>query len=296
MKSALSEIRRARPLLGTFVEITAQGGDEAHLHAAIDEAFSAVSIVHQLMNFHDPASDVGRLNCGAAHKPLRVRHWTRRVLLAARNFARETGGAFDITAAARGRDQGLLPEKGADPFCGNWRDIIFASDGRVHFRRPLLIDLGGIAKGFAVDRAMEALLRGGASGGVINAGGDLRVFGPEATLVSIRHPFDPGLRAKTIAVRDGSIATSIAQNGRADFANQSPFFDGRTGTPVLSKISATVCARDCMTADALTKIALAMRHEARPILRKHQARAFLFSGESPGCEFLDGYETKRHQA
>jgi hypothetical protein len=51
-----------------------------------------------------------------------------------------------------------------------------------------------------------------------------------------------------------------------------------------------------MTADALTKIVLAMRHEARPILRKHQARTFLFSGETAACEFLEGYETKRCQA
>jgi thiamine biosynthesis lipoprotein len=248
------------------------------------------------MNFHDPASDVSQLNSRAARKPLRVRSWTRRVLLAARNFSRETGGAFDITATASGRDMGFLPEKGAGHFCGNWRDIIFGPEGRVHFRRPLRIDLGGIAKGFAVDRAAEALLRAGAPGGVINAGGDLRVFGPAPHIVDLRHPLDPGLRARRIALRDGSIATSVAQNGQADYANQSPFVDGRTGMPILSRMSATICAHDCMTADALTKIVLAMRHAARPILRKHRARAFLFSGETAACEFLDGYETKRRQA
>ena len=296
MKSALSEVRRARPLLGTFVEIAAQGADESRLHAAIDEAFAAVCAVHRLMNFHDPASDIGRLNAEAARKPLRVHLWTRRVLLAAGNFARETDGAFDITAAASGRDRDFLSEKITGNFCGDWRDIILAPNGSVRFRRPLLIDLGGIAKGFAVDRATEVLIRSGARGGVINAGGDLRTFGPESHLVDIRHPLDPSLRARTIAVRDGSIATSVAQNGRADFANQGAFLDGRTGTPILNRMSATICARDCMTADALTKIVLAMRHEARPILRKHRARAFLFSGETAACKFLDGYETKRRQA
>jgi thiamine biosynthesis lipoprotein len=296
MKSALSEVRRARPLLGTFVEITAQGTEEARLHAAIDKAFAAVCAVHRLMNFHDPGSDVSRLNSGAARKPLRVNPWTRRVLLAARNFSRETGGAFDITAGASGSDTGFLSESSAGRFRGNWRDIIFGPEDRVHFRRPLLIDLGGIAKGFAVDRATEALIGAGATGGVVNAGGDLRAFGPKAHIVNIRHPLDPGLRARTISVRDGSIATSIARNSRPDFANQQPCFDGRTRTPLLHNIGATVCAPDCMTADALTKIALTMRHEARPILRKHQARAFLFIGESALCEIWDGHETKRHQA
>jgi thiamine biosynthesis lipoprotein len=296
MKSALSEVRRARPLLGTFVEITAQGADEARLHAAIDEAFAAVCAVHRLMNLHDPASDIGRLNAGAARQPVRVHPWTRRVLLAAGNFARETDGAFDITAAASGRDRDLLSKKGADKFCGNWRDVILAPNGAVHFRRPLLIDLGGIAKGFAVDRATEALRRARTCGGVINAGGDIRAFGPEPYIIAIRHPLDPALCAKTIAVRNGSIATSGAENGHADFANRRAFIDGRTRAPVLGKISATICTRDCMTADALTKIVLAMRHEARPILRKHRARAFLFSGQTAVCEFLDGYETKRRQA
>jgi thiamine biosynthesis lipoprotein len=216
--------------------------------------------------------------------------------LAAGNLARETNGAFDITAAASGRDRDFLSRKSAEKFRGNWRDVILAPNGSIHFRRPLLIDLGGIAKGFAVDRATEALRRARTCGGVINAGGDLRAFGPEPHIVDIRHPLDPGLRAKTIAVRDGSIATSVAQNGHSGFANQSPFLDGRTRAPILNGVSATICARDCMTADALTKIVLAMRHEARPILRKHQARAFLFSGETAACEFLDGYETKRRQA
>lgn len=278
------------------MEIAAQGADEVHLHAAVDDAFAAVCAVHRLMNFHDPASDVGRLNAGAARRPLRVHPWTGRVLLAAGNFARETGGAFNITAAASGRAPDFLPAKRAGQFCGDWRDILLAPNGSVHFRRPLLIDLGGIAKGFAVDRATEALLRAGVLSGVINAGGDLRVFGPEPHRVDIRHPLDPGLRARKIALRDGSIATSVAQNRRADFANQNPFLDGRTRRPILNRMSATICAHDCMTADALTKIVLAMSHEARPILRKHRARAFLFSGETAACEFLDGYETKRRQA
>ena len=296
MKSVLSEVRRARPLLGTFVEITAQGVDETRLHRAVDEAFSVVCAVHRLMNFHDPGSDVGRLNAGAARIPLRVHPWSKRVLLAARNFSSETGGAFDITAESCRRDRRFLPEKGSHNFCGDWRDIIFAPSGRVYFRRPLLIDLGGIAKGFAVDRATEALIGAGVRAGVVNAGGDLRVFGPEPRIVHIRHPLDPGHRSRTISMRESSLATSVGYNRVADFANQRPLIDGRTDRPILDNLSASVCAPDCMTADALTKLVLTMRSEAKPILRRHHARAFLLNGDPWMSECLGEHEAKRHQA
>jgi thiamine biosynthesis lipoprotein len=274
MKSVLSEIRRARPLLGTFVEITAQGPGEALLHRAINEAFSAVGAVHRLMSVHDSASDVSRLNSQAARRPIRVHPWTRRVLLAAKQFSRETGGAWDITVAPPVRDACFQPERGARDSCSDWRAIVVRGDGRVYFRRPLLIDLGGIAKGFAVDRATETLISAGARSGVVNAGGDLRVFGSKPRTVHIRDPLDPGRWGRTISLRETSLATSTTHGSGADFANQNPIIDGRTHQPVPGNLSASVCARDCMTADALTKLVLAIRHEAEPILRRYQAQAF----------------------
>lgn len=279
MKPVLSEIRRARPLLGTFVEITAQGPGETFLHRAINEAFSAVGAVHCLMSVHDPASDVSRLNAQAARRPIRVHSWTRRVLLAAKQFSRETGGAWDMTVAC------VPPEKGACDSSGNWRDIIVGHDGRVYFRRPLLIDLGGIAKGFAVDRATETLIGAGVYSGVVNAGGDLRVFGSKPRTVHIRHPLGPGRWGRTISLRENSLATSATPGRGGDFANQNPVIDGRTHRPVPGNLSASVCARDCMTADALTKLVLTMRHEAEPILRRHQARAFFSLANQMGPSF-----------
>jgi thiamine biosynthesis lipoprotein len=284
MKSVLSEIRRARPLLGTFVEITAQGPDEAFLHRAINEAFSAIGAVHRLMSVHDPASDVSRLNAQAARRPIRVHPWTRRVLSAAKQFSRETGGAWNITVPPL-RDACVQPEKGARHSWGDWRDIIVRRDGRIYFRRPLLIDLGGIAKGFAVDRATETLIGAGVRSGVVNAGGDLRVFGSKPRTVHIRHPLDPGRWCRTISLRENSLATSSTHASGADFANQNPIIDVRTHRPVFGNLSASVCTRDCMTADALTKLVLTRRHEAQPILRRHQARAFFSPANQMGPKF-----------
>jgi thiamine biosynthesis lipoprotein len=243
---------RARPLLGTFVEIAAHAPDETALRRAIAVAFIAVAEVQRLMNRHDPASEVSRLNRDAAVRRVAVNRWTQTVLRAAQEFAEESGGAFDITV-------------GSD---GNWRDVVIDNAGGVHFRRPVTIDLGGIAKGFAVDRAVDALKKAGAVAGIVNAGGDLRVFGDELQAVQIRHPLDPSRMAGTVFLRERGLATSARYFAPA-------LFDGRSREPILDDISVTVGAPDCLTADALTKIALLLRDEARPLLDRHGADAFL---------------------
>ena len=211
MKSALSEVRRARPLLGTFVEITAQGPDEARLHRAIDEAFSAVCAVHRLMNFHDPASDVGRLNAEAARKRVRVHPWTRRVLLAARNFSRETGGAFDITVASRVRDRRLPAGERCAPFLWRLAGHHFRA-GRPGAFSPPAADRSGRN----CQRVLPLIARRKRS--------SARECGPASSMpaaicgcsdrkpriVHIRHPLDPGRRGRTIRLRESSLATSVS--------------------------------------------------------------------------------------
>lgn len=252
MISPCIETRRARPLLGTFVEIAALAADETALRRAIEVAFIAVAEVQRLMNRHDPASEVSRLNRDAAVRRVAVHRWTRTVLRAAQEFAEESGGAFDITV-------------GSD---GNWRDVVIEKDGGVRFRRHVTIDLGGIAKGFAVDRAVDALEKAGAVAGIVNAGGDLRVFGNDSQAVRIRHPLDPSRMAGTVLLRQRALATSARYFAPA-------LFDGRSGEPILDDISVTVGAPDCLTADALTKVALVLRDEAKPLLDRHGADAFL---------------------
>jgi thiamine biosynthesis lipoprotein len=252
------ESRRARPLLGTFVEIAARAPNESIVRPAIAVGFVTIARVQQLMNRHDPASEVGRLNRDALRRPVEVHPWTRAVLQAAREFAEQSDGAFDVTLGTS----------------GSWRDVAIEDDGRVRFRRAVEIDLGGIAKGFAVDRAVEALKKAGALSGVVNAGGDLRVFGEEARVVHIRHPLAPGFSAGTICLCERALATSGQYFSPA-------LCDGRTGAPILEEMSVTIGAPDCMTADALTKIVLALREESRPLLDRYAADAFLLEGDLP---------------
>ncbi len=186
------------------------------------------------MSRHDRGSELSRLNAGEEFQP---HPWTRAVLRAARKFAAASAGVFDVAAAGG-------------------------------------IDLGGIAKGFAVDRAVAALRRAGATSGMVNAGGDLRVFGDEPQVVHVRHPLQPGKIAGQLFLRERAIATS------ASYFFPS-LYDGRSGAPVPADVSVTVAATDCMTADALTKIALVLRADCAPLLDRFGAEAFLLERNLP---------------
>ncbi len=254
------EVRRARPLLGTLVEIAARGGNGARVAQAVASAFAVMGTVHRLMSFHDSASDVTRLNRRAARTPIRVHAWTFAVLEEAQKVARASNGLFDVTVASVLTRQRILPATPGAPVPhrrASFRDVRLLPGLRVRFSRPLLLDLGGIAKGFAVDRAIDCLRTAGVCSGVVNAGGDLRCFGPAPHRVHVRDPIRPDRLLPLAELRDGAIATSAAY-----FSTMH-----RAGRPVSALVhprrpafvpsgSVSVAARRCVTADAWTKVIL----------------------------------------
>ncbi|GAP65387.1 hypothetical protein MBSD_n0676 [Mizugakiibacter sediminis] len=240
-------IARARPLLGTLVEIRARGDA-----CAVTAAFAAVERVHALMSFHDPTSELSRLNREAARRALRVHPWTYRVLRAARRLHRLSDGAFDCSVAGASVAAGALPAPADEAPPATGMEAVELLPGfRVHYRRPLWLDLGGIAKGFAVDRAVDALRRHGATAAVVNAGGDLRVLGDEPQMVAVRDPQQPQRLLPLGALADGAIATSapyFSESG-GDWSIRDP----AGGSPRRYR-SVSVLAPSCLRADALTKI------------------------------------------
>jgi thiamine biosynthesis lipoprotein len=271
------EVRRCRPLLGTFVEIQAFGTNVAKLESAVEAAFLPIAQVHRLMSFHDPESEISCMNRDACYKAVRVHSWTGRVLQAAQEFSRNTDGIFDVTTAGQLVKCNYLPRYGARFGKGSWRDVILETTGHVRFRSPLLIDLGGIAKGFAVDRAVEVLKRKRVVAGIVNAGGDLRVFGSAWQLVHLRHPTQPARTAGAVRLRERALATSGIYFARTKNRGRcvSPILDGRTSRAASDLISVTVAAVNCMTADALTKVVFALRERAAPLLTRYSADALL---------------------
>jgi thiamine biosynthesis lipoprotein len=281
MLSPCAERRRCRPLLGTLVEIGAAGADPARLDGIIAAAFREVERVHACMSFHAADSDVSRLNRAAWRDPVEVDERTIEVLTLAREVFTRSGGMFEIAIAPVLAELGVLPGKDvAVEAEGSSADIELLGGRRVRFRRPLAIDLGGIAKGYAVDRAVECLRALGAEAGRVNAGGDLRVFGPPQP-VQVRHPAHPWAVLPLTELADGAIATTGGYFSRGGCA---PVVDPRTRTLAPSAGSVSVRADGCALADALAKVVWLLREDAAPVLASYGARAWVICDEDEPCE------------
>jgi FAD:protein FMN transferase len=272
------EIRRCRPLLGTFVEVVACGRNAVDLKRGIDAAFAIVEKVCRLMSYHDAQSDVSRMNRDAFPKGVIVHPWTWQVMSVAKRLAEESHGTFDITVAPWLTKWNYLPRRCYQftPTASS-RDIFLRRNYEVFFRRGLIVDLGGIAKGFAVDRAVDALKENGIEYGIVNAGGDLRTFGPASQLIHLRHPTDPTRVAGAVRLRERAMATSGIYFERRKHHGRyvSPLLDGRSGRTARELISVSVAAAECMAADALTKVVFALREEAAGLLAQYSADALL---------------------
>jgi len=263
MAAASDSLRRARPLLGTFVEISVSGAGWAAMERAVAAAFGAIERVQRLMSFHDPASETSRLNREAAARPVVVDHWTFQVLATAADLHRRSDGLFDI---------GVPP-----PAAGG---IELLGGNRVRFRHPgIRIDLGGIAKGFAVDRAIEALRCRGMRAGLVNAGGDLFGFGPEPVSVELRDPRDPCRILCRVEIENEALASSggVFDPAVSSHAADCAITDPRAQRPVSRALGASVRAPSCMIADALTKVVIIEPQSAAALLRQDHASALVVS-------------------
>ncbi|WP_046972052.1 FAD:protein FMN transferase [Dyella japonica] len=269
-------VERARPLLGTTVVIRVEGEDDpAHVHAAISDAFAAIAHVHQTMSFHEPTSDLSRLHRAPVGTRVGVSEGTLAVLREALALADMTDGVFDVTVGAQLVRRGLLPtpkESCAPDASATWRDIELLDDG-VRLHRSMWIDLGGIAKGYAVDQAAMALRAAGMAHACVDAGGDLRTIGQGPHRIAI----DSGLPADHIAVIELGEAAVATSTGRA-FDYQGAHLDGRTGLDCVRDQCASVVSARCIHADALTKVALALGEASAPFLRHYGATAHLQDG------------------
>jgi len=250
-----SRCRRARPFLGTLVDIDACGADA---HPAVAAAFAAIAEVHYLMNRHDPASDIGRINAAPVSVAVRVDPRTRFVLDAAGSLHRDSGGAFDCTRHAEGNG-------GAHWYlCG---DIVSKTE-------PCTLDLGGIAKGYAVDCAIEAMRRFDIDHALVNAGGDIRHIGVAAHDIAVRDPAAPASVALHCRLFNEALASSSAAGLSAAPSGRSRIVGHRNEIPL--RAGASVLASTCMLADALTKVVLATGTPAHPLLARNGARTLLY--------------------
>ena len=273
-------MRRMRVLLGTYVTIEAVGCPERLLDRAIEAAFVAVALVHRLMSVHEKDSDLARLNRSASSGPVKVHPWTARTLRQALVIHQATDGLFDCAVGHELARWGLLAGCELDDAeSGSLADVELLPSNTVRFARRIGLDFGGIAKGFAVDRAIGTLRRYGVRSAVVNAGGDLRVMGPEPQPIHLRVPADPAVVRLAGVLSNGAIATSsAAATAKTTAGGQvSALVRTRDRTPVLDGDSYSILAPTCMVADALTKALVQTKRTDSPWLARFGATALIIA-------------------
>ncbi|MFC4763948.1 FAD:protein FMN transferase [Dyella koreensis] len=268
-------VERARPLLGTTVSIRVEHADELAAHRAIDAAFAAVAGVHGAMSFHEADSDLARLHRTRCGVRVQLTEQTAEVLREALKLAALSDGVFDVSIATQLVAWGLLPRpvhvnQPVPDAC--WRDIHLDEEHGVRLERPLWIDLGGIAKGYAVDRAVEALRVHGIDSGCVNAGGDLRTLGGGPHHIAIDTGEATASHHPVLELGEAAVATSHSR-ALPDHA-ATPHVHGQARTAAGRRQCATVVAERCIHADALTKLVLALGPASTDLLLHYDATAY----------------------
>ena len=274
-----------RPLLGTFVEVTAHAHSDEQANAALAAAFARIEQAHALWSFHDPASELSRLN-GAAGVPVALTPVTVRLLRLARALTRRSGGLFNCTVGGALVLQGVLPDHGGGLLPDHGRFMLAAGcaddidlfPGGAMLRRPVRITLDGIAKGYAIDLALSAMRRAGALAGSINAGGDVAAFG-DITVALQRRELD-GQLTPLGALRNAALASSRVGARDDDFPACLIGPAGHAPAPGIW----SVMARSAWRADALTKVAANAPAATRAQLVRELGGALILPPViPPGC-------------
>jgi thiamine biosynthesis lipoprotein len=270
--------RRAQFWLGTLVEISGEAPTNECLDAGIAAAFAAIARVHRALSLHDRESELARVNRDAPSSVQPVSSDLRTVLRCALGLAARSNGAFDPTIGGQVAALGFLPPQSPSDREASWRDVHLTPRG-VRFAKPLVLDFDGIAKGYAVDCAIDALRRHRVMAGCVNAGGDLRVFGHRSETIHVRTGGPQGVVLPLVRLADGAVATSAygGQRRRVGGRWATSLIDPRGGLPMMSTRTVSVVASTCIVADALTKVVALLGGAASSVLDAYGASATLLS-------------------
>ncbi len=280
----------ARYVMGTVATISASAPGESAALAALDAAWAAFAQVDARMSTWRDDSDLARVNAAAARGPVEVPSDLLEVVAAALHWANATDGAFDPTVLpllrAWGLQGGEPREPAADELArtlavtGARHVQVDTAAGTIGFSREgVALDLGGIAKGYALDCAREAMTAVGAMSGVLDLGGNLLVFGSGREQVGIVDPDDPTRTVATIAVVDAAVATSGQYERHVEVGGRrrGHILDPRTGVPVDRQGSVTIVAPRGIDADALSTAVFVLGVEAgEELVKRHPGVGCVF--------------------
>lgn len=271
-------VRRSRPMMGTVFQVTVAGMPEAHAGPLIENALNEIARLEDVLSEWRHDSELSAINRSAGGQPVRVGPDTMAVVRAGLEVSRWSEGAFDLSWAALRGLYTFQPGERIVPALSEVRARLplvdyegvevdpEASTVRLA-REGMAIGTGGIAKGYAMDRAGELLRRGGATSYMIFGGGQVSVHGMRGDRpwrVGIQHPRDPSTYIAFLESTEGSISTSgdyehafLDDDGR----HWHHIIDTDTGLPATRSVQVTILAPDGLHADALSTAAFILGPE-----------------------------------
>ncbi|MET3116429.1 thiamine biosynthesis lipoprotein [Undibacterium sp. GrIS 1.8] len=278
--------RRAQPWLGTMVEISiADAMTDIALATAFEQAFQSIALVHRLMSFHAADSDISRINHADVGAIVEIDVHTYHVLQTAMQISDASAGLFDVRIAGRLMEWDLLPATEQErtlyqTYQAQKTAFTLTAEGTLKKQRADWLDVGGIAKGYAVDLAIQSLQQVGVRQACVNAGGDLRLIGDEGDdpiEVLLRDPACPSNLAYKLNLQNQALATSASYFSlvQTTQGSYSALVHGQTGAAMLDKVSVSVVAPQCILADALTKVVMASADAGHACLAQFDAHAFI---------------------
>jgi thiamine biosynthesis lipoprotein len=258
--------------MGTTATVRACGKDATALPGATAAALDELDRVDRLLSHYRRDSPLSRLNRQASGGPVVVDRELLEVLAVCLRWSRDSDGAFDVTVGPLMKAWGFFGDEGRVPSepdlararaAVGYRHVVLDRDaGTVRFdRRGVELDLGGIGKGYAVDRVVELLRRRGVRSALVNLGGS-SVYGlgsppgAEAWEVAVQDPTDPRKQALAVPLRDRalSVSGSYSRYFERDGVVYSHIMDPRTGRPVTGVLSVAVLSASATGGDALDDV------------------------------------------
>jgi thiamine biosynthesis lipoprotein len=263
-------------IMGTRITVELWSDDDAKAQAAIDALLAEMRHIDESMSTYKPTSEVSQVNAKAADGPMPISKELFDLLVTAKDYSRLTDGAFDITYASVGylydfRKRVRPSEAQIDKALPaiNYEHVLLDPEHQtVRFsQKGVRIDLGGIAKGYAVDRGIDVLKSFGITRAYVSAGGDSRIIGDrfgKPWIVGVRDPRKgPGEVLLRIPLVDAAISTSgdYERFFDEDGVRYHHIIDPHTGHSASKVRSATVIGPYATRTDGLSKTAFVLGPE-----------------------------------
>ena len=291
-----------RMTMGTIARIMVTAENSPQANQAISAAFDKIFHIEKLMSDYDPDSQLSQVNQNAFKAPIKVDAELFEVLATAKAYSCLSDGAFDVTIGPvvqlwrKAKEDNITPEAGAlkkAKAAVGYENLILNTENKtVQFAKEgMFLDLGGIAKGYAIDKAIEILQAGGVKGAMVDIGGDLRCFGTPANgkahwLIGLQDPtVEEEKTLLTLNMDDMAVATSgdYRRFFIIDDKKHSHIVNPATADSASNLSSVTLIAPTAMAADALaTAVTVLGEKKGIDLINKTEtAEAILIQSEKP---------------